>query len=112
MAIKQYGKKTALLFYREMFKIRQFELKAAELFMQGVMAGNIHTCVGQEASAVGACQALKKTDFITSTHRGHGHCLAKGGKADLMMAELFGKVTGYCKGKGGSMHIVDIDIGI
>ena len=112
MAIKQYGKKTALLFYREMFKIRQFELKAAELFMQGVMAGNIHTCVGQEASAVGACQALKEIDFITSTHRGHGHCLAKGGKVDLMMAELFGKVTGYCKGKGGSMHIVDIDIGI
>ncbi len=112
MGIKQYGKKMALQCYRNMFKIRQFELKAAELFMQGVMAGNIHTCAGQEASSVGACLALKETDFITATHRGHGQCLAKGGKADLMMAELFGKATGYCKGKGGSMHIVDIDVGM
>ncbi len=112
MGIKQYGKKTALLFYREMVKIRQFELKAAELFMQGLMAGNIHTCAGQEATAVGACQALQPTDFITATHRGHGHSLAKGAKLDIMMAELFGKETGYCKGKGGSMHIVDIGIGM
>ena len=112
MGIKQYGKEMVLECYQKMSKIRQFELKASELFMQGVMAGNIHTCVGQEASAVGACLALRETDFITATHRGHGQCLAKGGKADLMMAELFGKVTGYCKGKGGSMHIVDIDVGM
>jgi len=112
MSVKKYGKKTALLFYREMNKIRLFELKAAELFMQGLMAGNIHTYAGQEAVAVGACQALKQSDFITSTHRGHGHCLAKGGKANVMMAELFGKSTGYCKGKGGSMHIVDVGLGI
>jgi acetoin:2,6-dichlorophenolindophenol oxidoreductase subunit alpha len=112
MSVKEFGKKTSLDFYREMYKIRLFELKAAELFMQGLMAGNIHTCAGQEAAEVGACQALKKTDFITSTHRGHGHCLAKGGKVDLMMAEIFGKATGYCKGKGGSMHIVDVGIGI
>ena len=112
MGAKKYGKKISLNFYREMSKIRQFELKAAELFMQGLMAGNIHTCAGQEAAEVGACQALQATDFITSTHRGHGHCLAKGGKLNIMMAELFGKATGYCKGKGGSMHIVDIGLGI
>lgn len=112
MGAKKYGKKVALNFYREMCKIRQFELKAADLFMQGLMAGNIHTCAGQEAAEVGACYALEPTDFITSTHRGHGHCLAKGGKLDIMMAELFGKATGYCKGKGGSMHIVDISLGI
>ncbi|MEI6213816.1 MAG: thiamine pyrophosphate-dependent dehydrogenase E1 component subunit alpha [Desulfuromonadales bacterium] len=112
MGAKKYGKKISLNFYHEMFKIRQFELKAAELFMQGLMAGNIHTCAGQEAAEVGACQALQPTDFITSTHRGHGHCLAKGGRVDIMMAELFGKATGYCKGKGGSMHIVDISLGI
>jgi pyruvate dehydrogenase E1 component alpha subunit len=95
-----------------MVKIRKFELKAAELFMQGLMAGNIHTCAGQEATAVGACQALRPTDFTASTHRGHGHCLAKGANLDKMMAELFGKANGYCKGKGGSMHIVDIGIGM
>ena len=103
---------TAMKFLREMLKIRYFELKAAELFMQGLMAGNIHTCAGQEAAEVGACQALRETDFITSTHRGHGHCIAKGGQVDIMMAELFGKATGYCKGKGGSMHIVDVGLGI
>lgn len=112
MGIKQYGKKTALHFYQEMVLIRQFELKAAELFMQGAMAGNIHTCAGQEATAVGACQALRPTDFTAATHRGHGHCLAKGANLDIMMAELFGKASGYCKGKGGSMHIVDIGIGM
>lgn len=112
MEIKEYGKKTALHFYREMCAIRQFELKAAELFMQGLMAGNIHTCAGQEATAVGACNALRSTDFTASTHRGHGHCLAKGAKPELMMAELFGKANGYCRGKGGSMHIVDIGIGM
>lgn len=112
MRIKLYGKKTAIHFYREMVRIRQFELKAADLFMQGLMAGNIHTCAGQEATAVGACQALKSTDFMASTHRGHGHCLAKGAELNIMMAELFGKATGYCKGKGGSMHIVDIGIGM
>lgn len=112
VSIKQFDKETVLNFYCEMYKIRLFDLKAVELFMQGLMAGNIHTCVGQEASAVGACQALGHNDFITATHRGHGHCLAKGGKASIMMAELFGKATGYCKGKGGSMHIADVSLGI
>ena len=112
MAIKKFGKDAALKFFREMTKIRKFELKAAELFMQGLMAGNIHTCAGQEATAVGACHALRATDFIVSTHRGHGHSLAKGADIDKMMAELFGKATGYCSGKGGSMHIVDMSIGM
>ena len=102
----------ALLFYREMLRIRIFDQKAADLFSQGQMAGNIHTCVGQEAGPVGACQALNRTDYITSTHRGHGHCLAKGGEPQKMMAELFGKATGYCRGKGGSMHIADTALGI
>lgn len=112
MSAKKYGKEIALTFYREMFKIRIFDLKAAELFTQALMSGNIHTCVGEEASAVGACQALRATDFITGTHRGHGHCLAKGGEPKRMMAELFGKATGYCKGKGGSMHIADVGLGL
>jgi len=112
MGSEKMDRQTAMKFLREMLKIRYFELKAAELFMQGLMAGNIHTCAGQEAAEVGACQALRKTDFITSTHRGHGHCIAKGGQVSIMMAELFGKATGYCKGKGGSMHIVDVSLGI
>lgn len=112
MVAKKYGKELSLKFYREMFKVRSFDLKAAELFTQALMSGNIHTCVGQEATAVGACQALRSTDFITATHRGHGHCIAKGGETKLMMAELFGKSTGYCKGKGGSMHIANVGLGI
>ncbi len=112
MSAKKYGKEMSLKFYREMFKIRSFDLKAAELFTQALMSGNIHTCVGEEATAVGACQALRPTDFITATHRGHGHCIAKGGDPKLMMAELFGKTTGYCKGKGGSMHIANVGLGI
>jgi len=112
MEMKKPGRDDLLRYYREMQRIRQFDLKAAELFAQGRMAGNIHTCVGQEAVCVGACQALEPGDFITATHRGHGHCLAKGGRADKMMAELFGKATGYCRGKGGSMHIADLGLGI
>ncbi len=95
-----------------MYRIRLFDTKASDLFTEGQLAGNIHTCIGQEAVCVGACQALKPTDFIASTHRGHGHCLAKGGEPKLMMAELFGKATGYCQGKGGSMHIANVDLGI
>jgi pyruvate dehydrogenase E1 component alpha subunit len=95
-----------------MLRIRLFEMKAAELFSRALLAGNIHTCVGQEAVAVGACQALRPGDYITATHRGHGHCLAKGGDSRKMMAELFGKSAGYCRGKGGSMHIADVSLGI
>lgn len=98
--------------YRKMVEIRTFESKVAELFAAGKIPGFVHLYIGEEAVAVGACANLKDTDFITSTHRGHGHCIAKGGRLDLMMAELFGKETGYCKGKGGSMHIADVEIGI
>lgn len=112
MSAKKYGKELSLQLYRDMKRVRTFDEKASELFTQGQMAGNIHTCIGQEATAVGGCTAIKPTDFISATHRGHGQCLAKGAKAKLMMAELFGKVTGYCKGKGGSMHIADTSIGI
>lgn len=98
--------------YETMLRIRKFEIKLTDCFTKGMLAGNIHTSVGQEASAVGACKALEKRDFITSTHRGHGHCIAKGAKTDIMMAELFGKSTGYCHGKGGSMHVADVSLGI
>ena len=97
---------------RKMYRIRHFETKVIDLFGQGLIRGSTHTYIGMEACAVGACSALRPDDYITSTHRGHGHCIAKGGRLDLMMAELYGKATGYCKGKGGSMHIADVDAGI
>jgi len=98
--------------YGAMLKIRLFEEKVVELFQQGLVCGAAHVCIGQEAVAVGACLALEAEDYITSTHRGHGHCLAKGGDPAKMMAELLGRSTGYCKGKGGSMHIADFELGI
>jgi pyruvate dehydrogenase E1 component alpha subunit len=97
---------------RVMLMIRQFDQRALELYREGAMRGSTHPYIGMEAVAVGACAALRPADRITSTHRGHGHCLAKGGDPRLMMAELLGKATGYCKGKGGSMHIADVDAGI
>jgi pyruvate dehydrogenase E1 component alpha subunit len=105
-------KTTVLDILRKMYRIRHFETKVIELFQEGQIRGSTHTYIGEEASGVGACSALRPDDFITSTHRGHGHCIAKGGRLDLMMAELLGKSTGYCKGKGGSMHIADVDAGI
>ncbi|HHV08510.1 MAG TPA: thiamine pyrophosphate-dependent dehydrogenase E1 component subunit alpha [Firmicutes bacterium] len=98
--------------YRQMLRVREFETKVTELFAQGKIPGFVHLYIGEEATAVGACANLRPDDYITSTHRGHGHCLAKGGDMKLMMAELFGKESGYCKGKGGSMHIADMDMGI
>ena len=98
--------------YRDMLRIRRFEEKLAEENAQGNIPGLLHLYVGEEAVAVGACSALGKNDYITSTHRGHGHCIAKGGELPKMMAELFGKETGYSKGRGGSMHIAAPDIGI
>ena len=95
----------------DMIEIRRFEELVEKLFQQGKVHGTMHLCIGQEATAVGACYALNKKDMITSTHRGHGHSLAKGMRADRMLAELLGKETGYCKGKGGSMHIADLDVG-
>ncbi len=98
--------------YRKMVTIRRFEEKVAELNARGVFPGLAHLYVGEEAVAVGACSALRADDLITSTHRGHGHCIAKGCDLKPMMAELLGRYTGYCKGKGGSMHICDFDRGI
>lgn len=98
--------------YRRMCLIRSFEEHARDLYMQGRVRGATHMYIGEEAVAVGACAALRRDDYITSTHRGHGHCLAKGGRPTAMMAELLGKATGYCHGKGGSMHIADLEVGI
>jgi len=95
-----------------MMRIRVFESKVEELFFAGPIAGSVHLYIGEEATATGVCSALTPEDYITSTHRGHGHAIAKGAKLDRMMAELFGRWTGYCKGKGGSMHIADFSVGM
>lgn len=105
-------KEKLLGFYETMLTIRAFESKAVELFADNQLPGFVHLYLGEEAVATGVCGSLTTKDYITSTHRGHGHLIAKGGKVDLMMAELFGKSTGYCKGKGGSMHIADVELGI
>src|SRR5947208_1070221 len=97
--------------YRQMARIRAFEEAANDLYRGAKMPGLTHLYVGQEAVAVGACEALRRDDFITSTHRGHGHCLAKGADVKRMFAELLGKEAGYCGGKGGSMHIADHENG-
>ncbi len=97
---------------RSMLRIRRFEEQIWEIYTSGLMHGLAHLYIGEEAVAVGVCTALRDDDFITSTHRGHGHCVAKGGKLDEMMAEVMGRVTGICRGKGGSMHIADMSVGI
>lgn len=96
-----------LRMYRRMVMIRLFEEQVNELYTRALMPGLAHLYVGEEAVAVGICEALRPTDYITSTHRGHGHCVAKGASPDRMFAELLGKEAGYCRGKGGSMHIAD-----
>src|SRR6202521_4721891 len=96
-----------LRMYRRMASIREFEEHANDLYLRALMPGLTHLYEGEEAVAVGICEALQPDDYITSTHRGHGHCLAKGASPDLMFAELLGKEAGYCRGKGGSMHIAD-----
>ncbi len=96
---------------KTMLLIRAFEEQADELFAQGRVHGTMHLSIGQEATATGVCAALRPDDYILSTHRGHGHCLAKGADARLMMAEFLGKDTGYCRGRGGSMHIADVESG-
>lgn len=107
-----YDTEFLLQLYRQMVKIRTFEEKAQELFLAGELPGFVHLYIGEEAIAVGVCENLRQHDFITSTHRGHGHCIAKGADIERMMAELYGKRAGYCKGKGGSMHIADFSIGM
>src|SRR3989442_5450162 len=101
------NKDQLLRMYRRMFSIRQFEEHANDLYLRALMPGLTHLYEGEEAVAVGICEALRPYDYITSTHRGHGHCLAKGAAPDRMFAELLGKEAGYCRGKGGSMHIAD-----
>ena len=97
---------------KKMLEIRYFEEKIVDQYARGNVPGLAHLYIGEEAIAVGACKCLEKSDLITSTHRGHGHCIAKGADLKMMMAELFGKRTGYCKGKGGSMHIASMEIGM
>jgi len=98
--------------YRKMFTIRTFECKIRDLFTNGVIVGDLHLSSGQEAVAVGVCSNLRNIDTINTTHRGHGHCIAKGADVKRMMAEFFAKRTGLCKGKGGSMHLADLSVGM
>ena len=110
--MSELPKDKLLEIYRTLWEVRLFEQQASNLYRDGELPGFIHVSLGQEACSVGACLALEAQDYITSTHRGHGHCLAKGADPSLMMAELFAKGRGYSKGRGGSMHIADIDVGV
>lgn len=105
-------KNKAIEMYKTMYTIRTFEERESQLYYQGLQDGFVHLYIGEEAIATGVCAALNKDDFITSTHRGHGHIIAKGGDLKKIMAELFGRKTGYCQGKGGSMHIAAFELGI
>ncbi len=106
------NKETLINMYTKMLTIRRFEERAVREFAEGAIPGFIHSYIGQEAVAVGVCTQLRLDDRIVSNHRGHGHCIAKGADLRRMMAEIYGKKTGYCKGKGGSMHIADFSIGM
>jgi len=108
----ELSKAKLLQMYERMLTIRRFEEKVFELYTSGLMPGLAHLYIGEEAVAVGACAALNENDVVTSTHRGHGHLIAKGADIRRMMAEILGKATGYNRGKGGTMHIADIDLGI
>jgi pyruvate dehydrogenase E1 component alpha subunit len=110
--MEELDKEFLLDLYHTMVRIRLFEEQVRDLALKSEIPGFVHVSIGEEASATGVCAALRDSDRITSTHRGHGHLIAKGGRLDRMMAELYGKRSGYCKGKGGSMHIVDFTLGI
>ena len=112
MDIKGFSKKRLLGFYEVMYRTRRFEEEVFEFYKKGLMPGLAHLYLGEEAVAAGVCAALEEDDFIGSSHRGHGHLVARGAKADRMMAEILGKKDGYSKGKGGSMHIMALDRGI
>ncbi len=112
MPVESPSAELLLDMYRRMWRIRLFEEQAEYQSSQGKVMGALHTYIGQEAVGVGVCSHLSDEDYITSTHRGHGHCISKGADVKRMMAELYGRVTGYCKGKGGSMHIADFDVGM
>ncbi|MEO1109864.1 MAG: thiamine pyrophosphate-dependent dehydrogenase E1 component subunit alpha [Pseudomonadota bacterium] len=107
-AIEKYSPAQLIEALRKMYLIRRFEEGAEDCYMRGLIHGTMHLSIGQEASAVGSCMSLTDSDKITSTHRGHGHCVAKGADVGRMFAEFFGKETGYCRGRGGSMHIADV----
>jgi pyruvate dehydrogenase E1 component alpha subunit len=109
--LEKYTVEELIGYLRQMMRIRKFEEKYMDLLMRDIAKGASHLYIGQEAVAVGSVAAIRKDDYITSTHRGHGHCIAKGADLKLMMAELLGKATGYCKGKGGSMHVADVSSG-
>jgi acetoin:2,6-dichlorophenolindophenol oxidoreductase subunit alpha len=110
--IKSLTREKAKWMYEKMCEIRQFEDKVHEIFSKGILPGFVHLYAGEEAVAVGVCAHLDEKDYITSTHRGHGHCIAKGCDLNGMMAEIYGKATGLCNGKGGSMHIADVEKGM
>lgn len=112
MSSKSYPAEFLLELYRQMLLIRRFEERVKYLFLEGIMPGTIHQCMGQEACAVGVCAALEPDDILTPTHRGHGQCLAKGLTPREMMAELLGRTTGCCKAKGGSLHMGNLDRGV
>src|SRR5271169_3519303 len=112
MSVQQLSSERLNYLLNKMLLIRNFELRVGEIFATGKLPGFIHLSVGEEAVPVGVCANLRDDDYITSTHRGHGHCIAKGVDVNAMMAELFGKETGTSKGKGGSMHIFDFSIGM
>jgi TPP-dependent pyruvate/acetoin dehydrogenase alpha subunit len=108
---RQYSAEQLREVLYKMYLIRRFEEGAEECYTRGLIHGTMHLSIGQEASAMGICMPLAEDDQITSTHRGHGHCIAKGAEVKRMFAEFFGKTTGYCKGRGGSMHIADVGKG-
>lgn len=108
----EISKENKLKLYTTMLKIRFFEEKVAQMYRQAYIPGFIHLYMGEEAVAAGVCDALKKDDYVVSTHRGHAHCIAKGADLGKLMAELCGKVTGYCKGRGGSMHLFASEVGL
>ena len=110
-AIRTYSPDQLREVLRKMHLIRKFEEEAENAYLRGLIHGTMHLSIGQEASALGICMPLTDADQITSTHRGHGHCIAKGARVDRMYAEFFGKTSGYCKGRGGSMHIADASKG-
>ena len=107
----EYSKELLASLYKTLYTIRVFETRCIKLYRQGLIRGYFHPYLGEEAIATGVCRALEDRDYITSTHRGHGHCIARGGELKAMVAELLGKETGYCSGRGGSMHIADITAG-
>ena len=109
--MKAYSREFLEKLYRTLYTIRVFETECIKLYRQGLIIGYFHPYLGEEAIATGACAALREDDYIVSTHRGHGHCIARGGKLNKMVAEVLGRETGYCKGRGGSMHIADIATG-